>query len=147
MKADDYVLGFMFNDELSKVALIRETEPDWQRGRLNGVVGSIEDFDGEMHIAMVREFKEETGFETKTSDWKCFLSMSDQDYNWSVYCFATKGDLSQLVSMEEEKIEIVNISDLTLVRKDLVENLTWIVGAAIDHLFDGRPAFIEVTYD
>lgn len=49
-----YVLGFLFNENLTKVVLVRKKRPEWQCGLLNGVGGKIED--GEPPLdAMVRE--------------------------------------------------------------------------------------------
>lgn len=60
----EYVLGFMFNEDESKVLLIMKNRPAWQAGKLNGVGGKIEA--GETPIqAMEREFAEETGFVAK----------------------------------------------------------------------------------
>jgi 8-oxo-dGTP pyrophosphatase MutT (NUDIX family) len=62
----EYVLGFVFNLDKTKVALMRKTKPEWQRGRLNGIGGKIEL--GETSItAMHREFKEETGQPSNTN--------------------------------------------------------------------------------
>lgn len=38
-----YVAGFMFNEDRTRVALIEKQKPDWQRGKLNGIGGKIED--------------------------------------------------------------------------------------------------------
>jgi hypothetical protein len=34
-----YVLGFMFDEELRNVALIRKIKPKWQEGKWNGIGG------------------------------------------------------------------------------------------------------------
>jgi len=31
-------------------------------------------------------------------------------------------------------------------REDMIENLPWLIGLAIDHLQDGRPTFVLVGY-
>lgn len=65
----NYVCGFLFAPCRDYVALIRKNKPDWQRGKLNGIGGSVED--GETpDQAMVREFMEEAGPIIKT--WECF---------------------------------------------------------------------------
>lgn len=56
----EYVVGFLFSPKRDAVLLIRKNKPEWQRGRLNGVGGKIEE--GELPIdAMIREFQEEAG--------------------------------------------------------------------------------------
>lgn len=63
-----YTLGFAFSPTLADVLLVRKTRPDWQFGKYNGIGGHMEP--GEPALGcMVREFKEETGLVTSTSDW------------------------------------------------------------------------------
>jgi 8-oxo-dGTP diphosphatase len=65
----DYVCGFLFNTSRRGVVLIEKQKPAWQKGKLNGVGGKIEN--GEVPSdAMVREFKEEAG--ASVSTWKLF---------------------------------------------------------------------------
>lgn len=67
--AVQYVCGFLFSQDLTQVVLIRKLRPQWQRGKLNGIGGSIEP--GETWFdAMVREFREETG--AAISGWQLF---------------------------------------------------------------------------
>ena len=152
MKTSDYVVGLMFDESLERVALIRKIKPAWQAGKLNGAGGSIEDFDSDDDliaadvVAIVREWKEETGMVTKPSDWLDFLVMRDIPSSWHVHCFCAIGDIDLLESKEEEKLEIVNVSDITLTRTDVVDNLCWMIGIALNVLKTGRPTFAEVIY-
>lgn len=55
----DYVVGFLF-DGLGNVLLLQKNRPDWQKGKLNGIGGHVEE--GESYdAAMAREFAEEAG--------------------------------------------------------------------------------------
>ena len=63
-----YVVGFMFDDSMEKVVMIRKNRPDWQKGLLNGVGGGILPGECSLH-AMMREFEEETGVKTIASTW------------------------------------------------------------------------------
>jgi hypothetical protein len=38
----EYVCGFMFANDFTEVALIRKNKPEWQRGKLNGIGGKVE---------------------------------------------------------------------------------------------------------
>lgn len=54
-----FVVGFCFNEERDRVALIKKKRPSWQAGLWNGLGGSIEN---ETPVeAMRREFLEESG--------------------------------------------------------------------------------------
>jgi 8-oxo-dGTP diphosphatase len=52
----EYVVGFLFNESLDQIALIRKEKPDWQRGKINGIGGKIEENESPEQ-AMRREFK------------------------------------------------------------------------------------------
>lgn len=139
----NYVAGFMFSKELDWVSLIRKTKPAWQNGLLNGVGGKIEE--GESHeFAMHREFKEETGHQLQWGDWKYFCVLSGPDFR--VHFFTAVGDLKALNSMEDEKLELIHLSQINLLRKDMIENLPWLISLALDHLNDGRPKFVTAEY-
>jgi len=71
-----YVLGFMFNEEITEVALIRKNRPVWQAGHLNGIGGHVEPGEAP-DIAMAREFLEETGAITSLGDWIKFAQMGN----------------------------------------------------------------------
>lgn len=137
-----YVAGFMFSRDLASVALIRKAEPEWQRGKLNGVGGKIEE--GESSVAaMQREFAEETGWCTSSHIWRHFAALSGPD--WSLDFYFSKGDLALVDSREEEKIEIIAVDSIAQ-RSDVIENLPWLVGLALDALHDGRPVFATISY-
>mgnify|MGYP001610855211 CR=1 FL=1 len=56
-----YCLGYVLNDEATEVVVVKKLKPAFQKGKLNGIGGKVED--GETSIfAMEREFQEETGY-------------------------------------------------------------------------------------
>ena len=55
----EYVVCFALTPN-HRVALVEKLRPEWQLGRLNGVGGKIESFEGWMEAAR-REFREEAG--------------------------------------------------------------------------------------
>ncbi len=135
----------MFSADFQKVALIRRTKPSWQAGKLNGVGGKVE-ITEMCDAAMVREFKEETGYETEINDWLHYLRISDGIGGFDVFFYTTTGDLSKLKTTTEEKIEIVDVKDVNPLNDNLLDNLVWCIGAAIDCLKDGRPKFLTARY-
>lgn len=144
-----YVVGFMFDENYDNVALIRKNRPHWMAGKLNGIGGKIEE--GELpEVAMIREFKEETGLETWCFEWQHFLKTNGKENTdhsaFEIDFYVSIGDLSKLKTMEDEVVEITSVDSITLRRKDIVENLAWIIGLAIDCNTDGRPSSATVTY-
>lgn len=140
MKEADYVAGFLFSEDLKNVALIEKKRPDWQRGKLNGIGGHIEDSDKHPLFAMIREFKEETGVINR--NWKPYARISIKDT--SVIFYWSIGDLTKLRTVTDEEIKIININDIFLY--NTIENLPWLIPLAIDSINDGRPEWTEVTY-
>ncbi len=127
-----FVAGFMFNLNLDKVALIKKTRPEWQKGLLNGIGGRIED--GESSIqAMVREFKEETGMTTLDEDWTCFSTAVNEDKTWFVdfYQMVTcDEDLEDLASITDENIVIIDVANLD--NEPVVQSLKWLIKMCLD---------------
>ena len=123
-----YVAGFMIASE-GRVALIRKTKPRWQAGRLNGIGGKIEP--GETALqAMVREFREETGVETKPSDWHEFCVLGDNVDGFRVHFFVYHVvSFPDLHTTTEEEVLRVAISAVTV--HNSIPNLTWLLPMAL----------------
>lgn len=109
-----YVCGFMFNQEKTQVVLIRKLRPEWQKGKLNGVGGHIED--GEKpEEAMSREFEEEAGI----SDTKWTLvaeydvrDTPESDQAAQVYFFKSFGDIHSICSRTDEEVIVYPVSEI-----------------------------------
>lgn len=105
----DFVVGFAFTPDplpFTRVLLIEKLKPAWQAGKLNGVGGKIDHYVADPTVnaydptalkpgmrletpveAMVREFHEETGVASETSDWQLFAIMHNGRFEHQVYCF------------------------------------------------------------
>lgn len=124
-----YVVGFLFNDDLTKVVLIEKNRPLWQAGKYNGVGGHIE-ADESPREAMEREFFEETGM--LFNSWDMFGKIEVP--NAEIFCFCAKAyDLNYIKTITDENVYIVNIEkfDDIIFNNALVLNLTWLVPMAI----------------
>ncbi len=145
----EYVAGFYFNKDLTQVALIRKNRPKWQAGKLNGVGGSLETADFSIWSCMAREFNEEAGVQTDPKLWNYYATINgtnDDGAKFKVYFFACTGDLTKLKTTSDEEIEIVDVASINPLREDILDNLCWLVGGAVDFLKDGRPRNIEAHY-
>lgn len=86
-----YVLGFCVTQS-GGVVLIHwnDRKEPWQRGKYNGIGGSV--LYGESPLlAMVREFKEETGIDTACNQWSLVATLSHMDYD--LFVFTSFGQL------------------------------------------------------
>lgn len=126
---DRYVVGFMFNPAENAVLLIRKTHPDWQKGKLNGVGGRIED-DETPAEAMQREFTEETGI--THSDWRQFCVLGDAR-KWQIHFFSAVGLIAKAKAMTDETVEIVPAMALPF---DTIPNLKWLIPMALSMRFE-----------
>src|ERR1035437_2138595 len=97
----EYVAGFLFDGSI--VWLIRKNKPDWQKGKLNGIGGKIEE--GELPFdAMRREFKEEAKLDIDS--WKHYCTITDEK-TWKVYFFYARSKMEPKTMTDE----IVNWHD------------------------------------
>jgi 8-oxo-dGTP diphosphatase len=135
------VCGFFFDEARTKVALIRKKKPDWQKGKLNGVGGKIEEEEGP-HTAMAREFEEETGHKTQKEDWALYFQLEDKVNGYRIWYFRANGDLDQLRTVEDEEVEIIPLGAVNMA--NLVHNLTWLIPMALDTTFtNGSGEWLE----
>lgn len=131
-----YVVGFLFTPDRHHVALIQKLKPAWQKGKLNGIGGKVED--GETPAeAMVREFTEEAGI--SFSAWECFLNMSVFDPANAEHSrlFFFRGTLSvmedarRICSMTDEHVSFYDVSRLLFTQMTIIPNLRWLLPFAL----------------
>jgi 8-oxo-dGTP diphosphatase len=126
-----YSLGFAISNDVSSVLLIKKIKPEWQRGKFNGIGGSIENCDnGDYLNCMVREFMEETGVISDRENWHYVIEMCTPT-SWSVMVYAIFMDITKARTITEEEVVIVPISSL-LTRNDVIPNLRWLVPMCIN---------------
>jgi 8-oxo-dGTP diphosphatase len=117
----DYIIGFLFNQAGDEVALIQKNKPEWQKGKLNGIGGKLEEGEEPLQ-AIDREFTEEAG--VSGLDWKFRFKLSGPDFNMHIYsCFSDR--MNEVRTMEEEKVGTYLVGAVTL--SGAVSNLQWMV--------------------
>lgn len=138
----NYVVGFAFSADRSKVVLIRKNRPAWQAGKLNGVGGKFEP--GEDGLScMTREFSEETGVTTDAADWHYFTKIIGRDGD--VLCYRMFDDKALAATTKsDEAVEITPV-DFDHIRAESMANLLWLIGIALDETQPGF--FVEANYN
>lgn len=129
----EYVVGFAFSENNSRVVLIRKERPKWQEGLWNGVGGKVENFEVPLQC-MTREFKEETGVEV--FDWELFATVGanknprDGGDAWKIHYYRVFSDMTlRLVNTTTD--EEVRIWPLKLLRNlRTAYNLDWMIPMA-----------------
>ena len=122
-----YVVGFLFNRDLTQVVLIKKNRPTWQAGKYNGVGGKIEASDNTFHEAMAREFIEETGKECTHWDLFGYICTSTA----RVYCFCgIAEDINSVKSLTDERVSVWKLYQISGV-DCLIPNLQWLIPMAL----------------
>lgn len=132
-----YVVGFLFDEALHNVVLIRKNKPDWQAGKLNGVGGKIELTDISPVAAMVREFKEETGLQTVPEGWHVYVELGDAHATWEVTFFwatAPSLGLGTVATLTDEAIVVTPVSVALSSTANIMANLSWLIPMALNHM-------------
>ncbi len=133
----DYVVGFALDKVKQRVLLIEKLRPAWQLGLLNGVGGKRE-FGETPHMAMCREFLEETGAYIPKQAWRKFSTLIAKDNEWRVFFFSANGEGIAPRQIEEEKPVWVPYLQLP---SRVINNLRWLIPMALAD----APVYAEVV--
>ena len=120
-----YVVGYLINPENNEVCLIKKNRPKWQKGRLNGVGGHIEDGESPQ-VAITREFREEAGEDN--INWRQFLYVTGNQYE--LYCFTAKADSKNLAKIHTVTDEIIGWYPIESLPENILSNLKWLIPMA-----------------
>lgn len=142
------VVGFLLSLDGQEVLLVRKNRPAWQKGKLNGVGGHVEE--GETpEEAMAREFLEETG--SKVTGWQHFATLLGP--NWRVSFYVVTGAIPPVIQTAsnllqagsvDEPIEVVRVD--RLLEESTIGNIPWLVHLALDEGYNGPDWPITITY-
>lgn len=143
MSGQEWVVGFLLSTDGENVVLIRKNRPPWQKDRLNGVGGKVEQRETPGQ-AMSREFLEEAGVAIPSAiqlsdgqwtwGWRHFLSLTWEEGVVHFFrCFSSAGVLAACRTVTDESIERHRICTLNQPGPGLAfitPNLLWLVPLA-----------------
>jgi 8-oxo-dGTP diphosphatase len=127
---EEYVCGFLFNPEKTKVALIRKNRPEWQKGFFNGIGGKIEETDSDKYHSMSREFLEETGVIIDKSNWDYFCKIEGSD--WMVHFFHATSDQFDLIETITDEYICKYPIEVLWNSTNVIPNLKWLIPMCYD---------------
>ena len=145
LRMKNYTVGFIFNAGLSRVALIHKNRPEWQKGKLNGIGGKMEE--GETSSAcMVREVQEETGLHTKLEQWIFLGTIARDEYDAVVdfYAMVHAGAPEAIATQTDEQVEWCDARHLP---ETVLPNLPWLIAYARDRLQNETKHTFVVQYE
>ncbi len=137
-----YCVGYLFNDDASKLALILKARPAWQNGKWNGIGDKLEtiptsglSYEETAYDAMVREFREETGVEFH--DWIPFaVTHGPSEYdldNWEVHYFKGFSSIAQnKIRWVDTTDEIPVVFPLNALPTNLVPHNNWLIPMSLN---------------
>lgn len=141
----NYVVGFVFDINSERVALIRKNRPNWQAGRLNGIGGKVEEGESPS-AAMHRECKEEAGLDVHASAWGHFGILFGSDFR--VHCFratVSTREFDGITSLTDEVVEKLNLADPADLRMLQTEGLSNVPGLVFSAM-DADSPFLTLAY-
>jgi len=110
------VLGFVFNEDRTRVLLIEKKRPEWQAGKINGLGGKVKGNETP-HEAISREVEEESGLVVVPEMFKLKLVMSRKSTGESVPAAVKKKKISPF-RREQQRIKREKLKQLRLARKE-----------------------------
>ena len=149
-----YTVGFIFNPGLDHVILLRKTHQKWQRNRLNGIGGAVEEKDKTTGYAsidfityrncMIREAAEETGMGMHNWVPVCLL----HSYDAEIQFYATVIDYERYLEILAKKANDVGELFVDVSLKDLnswdeyemIPNLRWLIPLSKSQFIDHHTA-------
>ncbi|MBI4276420.1 NUDIX domain-containing protein [Candidatus Uhrbacteria bacterium] len=138
-----YTVGFIFNSSFARVLLMHKNRPEWQKGKMNGTGGRIEE--GEESVAcMVREAREETGLSTVPDQWIFLGTIHEPEAVVDFYATIHHGALDAAATCTDEQVEWCDAAQLP---KNVLSNIPWLVAYALDRLQHTRKHTFVVQYE
>lgn len=142
-----YVVVLPFSANGAQILLIKKNKPKHLAGLWNGPGGKVEDTDGHIFRAAVRELQEETGVNLDGADvnmehiihmmyaenYYCF---ENSEFDYIDFLMVKTDKIYERQQMKDEEISIFHVDRLLAGRDkrkpQLVSNLKWMIPFALD---------------
>ena len=131
-----FVVGFQFNKDGTRVALIRKGHPEWQSGLLNGIGGHVE-LGESAPAAMLREFCEETGVSQEHTRWRNFASIRTWTGNLVDFFSSFTDEVDLVRTATDEEVAVFNVSSVPTLKERALPNLMWLIPLALSMSVNG----------
>jgi len=140
----EFTLGFIFDSSHKKVLLVHKQKPEWQKGKINGIGGKLED--GESHVACIsRETREESCLIIPEDAW-VFLGLLSTKNSWRIHTYMTtyEGEMTDAQKGDHEEIEWFSCDELP---EECIANLRWIIPFAQEQFMATHTCTFDVVYE
>lgn len=129
-----YVLGFVLDNKMERIALILKNRPDFLAGKWNALGGKVEEGETEKE-AVKREVEEESGLVIEEKDWQPVGVIQDNkdkevdEFRVDVF-YALTNDISKAKTLTDEEVGVSYISDV-LKKDNLTDHLPQIISTIL----------------
>jgi len=139
------VSGFLFSNDLNRVILVRCAIGGEHAGFLAGLSAVIREQETP-EMAMSRILQSVGCSTVPVSSWSYFAHRFG-DNTPVVEYVCGQADLWSVVPRgSDANVEIVTVMQLHPLRKDVLEEVPWLVAIAVNHLRHARPSFVSCAY-
>lgn len=132
-----FTLGFIFDSKLEKILLIKKNCPDFQRNKLNGLGGKLEENECP-YSGITRETQEESELFIDEFKWNKFCEL-DTKFGY-VYCFYTvTDDIYNYKQIEDEPLSLYLVEEdesiigVPYFYFDRMANLDYLIPMSLNH--------------
>ncbi|PIR85729.1 hypothetical protein COU14_02770 [Candidatus Kaiserbacteria bacterium CG10_big_fil_rev_8_21_14_0_10_44_10] len=138
-----FTVGLIFDSTLSEVVLMEKTHPEWQKGKLNGIGGKVEEGESVMEC-IVREVKEEAGVSSQSNDWIHFATLFEGVSKIEFFALKYTGNKSEIKTLTDEKVSWYPVNNLP---QNLVAGIGWLVPLALEKLSGASLELVVAKYN
>ncbi len=138
-----YTVGFIFDATITHILLMHKNRPDWQKGKMNGIGGRIEEVE-ESVACMVREAHEEVGLVTTTDQWVFLGTIHESESVVDFYAMIHVGAPEAISACTDEQVAWCDVAGLP---QNALPNIPWLVAYARDRLLHTRKHTFVVQYE
>lgn len=128
----EYVVGIIFNENQSKVLLIRKNRPEFLKNKFNGIGGKVEKGESPLQT-MIRESQEETT--VKDTNWVELGILSDPVFKITFFALYNQ-NLDHIQALTDEKVYVMDVRNVfdpfNYLAPDIVVHLRPFIALAMD---------------
>lgn len=135
-----YTVGFVFDSTMENVLLIHKTHPEWQKGKINGPGGKLEENETP-HACVAREIQEETTLSIPPEKWTLVAEIENDQRVVQFFGAIHHGKKEDARTSTEEKAEWFATHALP---SNVIPNLTWLIPLCKDHMLNQKMNVVKI---
>ena len=123
------VVGFIFDESMSYVLLMKKNRPDWMAGYFNGVGGHTKDYEP-TRATMSRETEEEVGIQIPETVWVHVCNIINYEKEAIIDCYAVATNKFEFACSQTDEF-IYPIPVFAYDHRNVLPDVTWLIPLSI----------------